>query len=48
MGRPAAAIWAFAALIVYVAEMEDRGGQHGGRVAITHAVDEMVERADTA
>src|SRR6187200_2462351 len=30
------------------AEMEDRGGKHGGRVAVANAFDQMVERADTA
>src|SRR5260221_7625830 len=28
------------------AEMEDRGGEHGGGIAVAGAGDEMVERAD--
>src|SRR5258708_31545881 len=30
------------------AEMEDRGGEHGGGMAVADADDEMVERADAA
>ena len=31
-----------------LAEVEDRRGQHGVGVALEHAVDEVVERADAA
>ena len=30
------------------AEMEDRGCQHRGGMAVANALDEMIERADTA
>ena len=30
------------------AEMEDRGGKHGGSTALAHAFNEMIERADAA
>ena len=30
------------------AEVEDGGGEHGAGVAVLHAIDEMVERADAA
>jgi hypothetical protein len=47
-GMPAAAICALASAMVIVAEVEDRGGQHGRGAAFRHAFDEVIERADPA